>query len=146
MTNSTGKFIRIRRHGPIAKVEQLTGQGLAEVNSVIKGQKFDSRMDLKDLHVADKYKDNIEPLILRNSDLFASKDTELGHTDTVRMKIYTGSADPIKLRPYQAPLNNRKIIDETIDEMLDAKDITRSRSPWSFPVVIVDKKNGSERF
>ena len=45
VTNSTGKFIRIRRHGPIAKVEQLTGQGLAEVISVIKGQKFDSRMD-----------------------------------------------------------------------------------------------------
>ena len=146
VTNSTGKFIRIRRHGPIAKVEQLTGQGLAEVNSVIKGQKFDSRMDLKDLHVADKYRDNIEPLILRNSDLFASKDTELGHTDTVRMKIDTGSADPIKLRSYRTPLNNRKIIDETIDEMLDAKVIRRSRSPWSFPVVIVDKKDGSKRF
>ena len=146
VTNSTGKFIRIRRHGPIAKVEQLTGQGLAEVNSVIKGQKFDSMMDLKDLHVADKYRDNIEPLILRNSDLFASKDTELGHTDTVRMKIDTGSADPIKLRPYRTPLNNRKIIDETIDEMLDAKVIRRSRSPWSFPVVIVDKKDGSKRF
>ena len=56
VTNSTGKFIRIRRHGPIAKVEQLTGQGLAEVNSVIKGQKFDSTMDLKDLHVAGKYR------------------------------------------------------------------------------------------
>ena len=146
VTNSTGKFIRIRRHGPIAKVEQLTGQGLAEVNSVIKGQKFDSTMDLKDLHVADKYRGNIEPLILRNSDLFASKDTELGHTDTVRMKIDTGSADPIKLRPYRTPLNNRKIIDETIDEMLDAKVIRRSRSPWSFPVVIVDKKDGSKRF
>ena len=146
VTNSTGKFIRIRRHGPIAKVEQLKGQGLAEVNSVIKGQKFDSTMDLKDLHVADKYRDNIEPLILRNSDLFASKDTELGHTDTVRMKIDTGSADPIKLRPYRTPLNNRKIIDETIDEMLDAKVIRRSRSPWSFPVVIVDKKDGSKRF
>ena len=24
--------------------------------------------------------------------------------------------------------------------------IRRSRSPWSFPVVIVDKKNGSKRF
>ena len=146
VTNSTGKFIRIRRHGPKAKVEQLTGQGLAVVNSVIKGQKFDSTMDMKDLHVADKYRDNIEPLILKNSDLFASKDTELGHTDTVRIKIDTGSADPIKLRPYWTPLNNRKIIDETIDEMLDAKVIRRSRSPWSFPVVIVDKKDGSKRF
>ena len=113
---------------------------------MIKGQEFDSRMVLKDLHVADKYRDNIEPLILRNSDLFASKDTELGHTDTVRMKIDTGSADQIKLRPYWTPLNNTKIIDEHIDEKLDAKVIRRSRSPWSFPVVIVDKKDGSKRF
>ena len=29
--------------------------------------------------------------------------------------------------------------------MLDADVIPRSRSPWSFPVVIVDKKDGSKR-
>ena len=55
-------------------------------------------------------------------------------------------ANPIKLRPFQTPLNNRKIIDQTIDEMLDANVIRRSRSPLSFPVVIVDKKDGSKRF
>ena len=47
-------------------------------------------MDLKDLHVSDKYKDNKEPLILKHSDLFTSRDTELGHTDTVRMKMIQG--------------------------------------------------------
>ena len=127
-------------------MEQLTSKGLAEVNSVIKGQKFDSRINLKKLHVSDKYRDNIEPLILKDSDLFASTDTELGHTNTVRINIDTGSADPIKLKPYQTPLNNRKIIDETIDDMLDTKVIRRSKSPWSFPVVIVDNKDGSKRF
>ena len=30
--------------------------------------------------------------------------------------------------------------------MLDADVIPRSRSPWSFPVVIVDKKDDSKRF
>ena len=50
-------------------------------------------MDLKDLHVYDKLRDNIEPLILKNSNLFASKDTELGHSDTVRIKIDTGIAE-----------------------------------------------------
>lgn len=74
------------------------------------------------------------------------KDSELSHTDTSRMKIDTGNHPPIKLRPYRTPLNNRKVIDEAIDEMLEAKVIERSNSPWSFPVVIVDKKDGSKRF
>ena len=78
--------------------------------------------------------------------MFASKDTEHGQTDTVRMKIDTGDADTIKLRPYRTPLNNRKIIDKTIDEMLDVKVIRRSRSPWSSAEVIVDKKDGSNDF
>ena len=30
--------------------------------------------------------------------------------------------------------------------MLEAKVIRRSKSPWSFPVVIVDKRDGSKRF
>ena len=38
------------------------------------------------------------------------------------------------------------VIDKAVDEMLDADVIRRSRSPWSFPVVIVDKKDGSKRF
>ena len=46
------------------------------------------------------------------------------------------------MRPYRTPLQI-EIIDKAIDEMLDANVIPRSRSPWSFPVVIVGKKDGS---
>ena len=38
------------------------------------------------------------------------------------------------------------MIEEAVDEMLEAKIISRSRSDWSFPVVIVDKKDGTKRF
>ena len=96
MTNRTNRLIRMGKHRPLANVEQLTTQRLAEINSVIRGQKLDCRMDLKDLHVYDKLRDNIKPLILKNSNSFASKDTELGNTDTVRMRIDTGIADSIK--------------------------------------------------
>ena len=46
------------------------------------------------------------------------------------------------MRPYRTPIKNREVIDKAINEMLDADVIIRSRSPWSFPVVIVDKKDG----
>ena len=62
----------------------------------------------------------------------------------MKMKIDTGNANPIKLRPYRMPLNNRYIIDETIDEILESNIIRRSQSLWSFPVVIVDQKDGSK--
>ena len=71
---------------------------------------------------------------------------ELSHTDIVKMKIDTGEHPPIKLRPYRIPLNNRKVTDSATDELLDAKIIQRSKSPWCFPVVTVDKKDGSKRF
>ena len=50
------------------------------------------------------------------------------------------------MRPYRTPMKNRDVIDKAIDEMLGAYVIRRSRSPWSFPVVIVDKKDDSMRF
>ena len=62
------------------------------------------------------------------------------------MHIDVGKNNPIKMRPYGTPMKNREVIDKAIDEMLDADVIRRSRSPWSFPVVIVDKKDGSIRF
>ena len=61
------------------------------------------------------------------------------------MKIDTKKNDPIKMRPYRTPLKNREVIDKAIGEMLDAV-IRKSRSLWSFPVGIVDKKDGSKRF
>ena len=62
------------------------------------------------------------------------------------MKIETGTQQPIKLKQYRTPIQKIDVIDKALDEMLDANVIRRSKSPWSFPVVIVDKKDGSKRF
>ncbi|ESP04171.1 hypothetical protein LOTGIDRAFT_237470 [Lottia gigantea] len=59
-------------------------------------------------------------------DIFASSDTELGQTDTVKMKIDVGDHPPIKLRPYRTPLNKTKIVDKEIDDMLGAGIIAHS--------------------
>ena len=62
------------------------------------------------------------------------------------MQIDIGNNVPIKMKPYRTPVKNREVINKAMNEMLDADVIRRSRSPWSFPVVIVDKKDGSKRF
>ena len=78
--------------------------------------------------------------------MFANKDSELGHTETLKMNIDVGNSEPIKMRPYRTLIKNREVIDKAIDEMLQAGVIRRLRSPWSFLVVIVDKKDCSKRF
>lgn len=60
------------------------------------------------------------------------------------MSIDTGDHHPIRKRPYRA-LNKRRIISQAVDEMLAAKVIERSVSPWSFLMVIVKKADGSNR-
>ena len=70
----------------------------------------------------------------------------MGHTDTVKMQLDAGEHPPIKMKPYRTPLNKRAVIDNAVDEMLEAGIIRKSRPPWSFPVVVVDKKDGSKRF
>ena len=101
---------------------------------------------LKDLNAPAENKDTIKELINKNKDVFASKDSELGHTGILKMKIDTGQHLPIKLKVYRAPLHKREVIEKTVDETLSANIIRKSRSPWSFPVVIVDKQDGLKRF
>ena len=51
-----------------------------------------------------------------------------------------------KDKPYFTPLKNRPIVDKAIDDMLADDTIHPSVSPWSSPIVIVPKKDGSKRF
>ena len=88
----------------------------------------------------------IQSLINQNTELFAAKDSDLGHTDTVTMRIDTGDHPPSKLRPYRTQLNNRPVIDKATDEMMEAGIISRSKSPYTFPVAISDKHDGTKRF
>ena len=61
------------------------------------------------------------------------------------MQIDIGNNVPIKMKPYRTPIKNSEAINKAINEILDADVIRRSRSPWSFPVAIVDKKAGNKR-
>ncbi|CAC5382192.1 unnamed protein product [Mytilus coruscus] len=84
-------------------------------------------------------------MIRDNEDIFATSDKDLGCTDTVQMTIDTGDHQPIKLKPYRAPLNQRKIIDKAIEELLEANIIRKSRSAWAAPIIIVSKKDKTSR-
>ena len=100
----------------------------------------------QNINTLPSFLDIVEEHVRYKLDLFAKKDTELGETQAVKMKIDIGDHKPINLKPYRTPSTKRPIVDKAIDDMLAANVIQPSRSPWSFPIVIVDKKDGSKRF
>lgn len=60
--------------------------------------------------------------------------------------IDTGDSRPIHQHPYRHSPFERNLIEKQVEEMLRDGIIRESRSPWSSPVVLVKKPNGSWRF
>ncbi len=60
-------------------------------------------------------------------------------------KITLTNRKPVKVKPYQIPLQLRDAVAEEIQEMEDLGIIERSDSPYCSPMVVVRKKGGSVR-
>ena len=60
--------------------------------------------------------------------------------------IDTGEAAPIKQPPYRLPPHYKQWVRDEIKELLKCGIIRPSISPWSSPIVIIPKKNGSGGF
>ena len=91
-------------------------------------------------------KDQITIFLAGQRDIFAADMSELGETHLTTHRIDTGDAPPIKQRPYRtAPALNAEI-ERQVNDMLRHDVIRPSTSPWSSPVVLVKKKDGTYRF
>ena len=88
----------------------------------------------------------VKDLLVKFSDVFVTSDGKVGTTNLVKHVIDTGNAIPVKT-PYRPPaFAKRAIIEENLDQMLKDDIIEPSKSPWSSPVVLAKKKDGSNRF
>ena len=142
LINQSDKFFHFRRGTVVGQGESLEEHDIKSVNEI---NCKDNAECMANIDVPEEYKNQIKKYISSNRNLFAQKDTELGHTETVKMKLDTGGIFLLKNRPYRLPLIKRKCVDKAIDELMEANIIERSRSPWSFPIVIVGKRDGTTR-
>ena len=78
--------------------------------------------------------------------VFSLQDGERGETGLVTMSIDTGDASPCRQPPRRMPFVVRQEVTKQLRDMQKNGVIQPSASPWSSPVVMVKKKDGSHRF
>ena len=80
------------------------------------------------------------------SDLFDESRKPRKSKSTVKHRINTEHHTPVSQGAYRVSSTERRIIQEEVTKMLKKGVIQPSESPWSSPVVLVKKKDGSWRF
>ena len=88
----------------------------------------------------------LKELLVANAKVFALDETELGATGTITHTINTGSHPPIRQQPRRIHFALRDRVTQMVQDMLDNKIVQPSSSPWSSPIILVEKKDGSFRF
>ena len=107
---------------------------------------------LKDIYartkqsIDEEYHQDVATLLNEYSDVFSQGDHDIGRTDKIKHSIHTTCAAPIRQRPRRHPMGQREEVENQVQDMLDRGIIKPSTSPWSSPIVLVDKKDGTKRF
>ena len=104
--------------------------------------------------MCDESKDNLTPdqigpvksLLNKVGSIFSTGKPDLGSTDLVTHRINTGESQPLKQAARRLPFSKRQESDKEVQRMLKQGIIEPSCSPWSSPIVLVRKKDGSLRF
>jgi len=102
----------------------------------------------QDLHVGpltDHQQIQFQQLIGKNEDICAKSQTDIGRTGLIKHHVYTGDAEPLAKHPYRCNPKKWEFLKEEIKKLEERSLISRSKSPWASPVVIVDKKGGDLR-
>ncbi|GFX46344.1 retrovirus-related Pol polyprotein from transposon 297 [Trichonephila clavipes] len=96
--------------------------------------------------LSDEQRNKLSELLRKFSGLFTKTDKSIAAKTNVKHRIFTGDHAPINQRAYRVSPTERRIIHEEVQKMLDEGIVQPSESPWSSPVVLVRKKDGSWRF
>lgn len=97
-------------------------------------------------HLDSVQQHQLRQIIAQYHDVFSTTDTDMGRTDKVQHRIDTGDSPPIKQAPRRIPFAQQEEVEIMLRDMEQSGVIEESQSPWTSPVVLVKKKDGSTRF
>lgn len=103
-------------------------------------------LDVNDTDLSQEEQVCMHQLLEKYLGVFAYTPDQLGRCTVVKHTIDTGQHPPVRLRSYHTSPANRKEIKKQVSEMLENDIILPSVPPWSSPVVLVKKSDGTMRF
>ena len=84
-------------------------------------------------------------LVTEYEDIFSKDSSDLGKSGLLEHAIGTGDSKPVKQPPRRVPPYQREVINQQLGELLTTGRIEPSQSPWSSPVVLTKKHDGTYR-
>lgn len=97
-------------------------------------------------HLDQGRQDKVLQLLTGFSDVFSKNSDDLGRIDLVQHWINTEGAASIRQPPRRLPFSQREEAKGQVDKLSKHGIIESPSSPWTSPVVLVHKKDGSFRF
>jgi len=94
---------------------------------------------------AEKEEPQLTQLLKEYEDIFEEPRSLPPHRSHDHRIILKEGTSPISVRPYRYPVLQKDMIEQTVEEMLEAGVVRPSQSPYSSPIVLVKKKDGTWR-
>ena len=87
------------------------------------------------------YVNGIRDIVMHYREQFVILNEKTGSTSYLPFEIDTQGARPIAQRPYRLPIAYETEVNRQLSQMLEEGIISRSKSPWASPMVVVKKKD-----
>ena len=105
----------------------------------------DAIMNRDSIDIDIESKKAVIKIITEFKEIFSKDNYDIGHCPILKHEIDVFDAKPIAQPLRRAPLHLEKKIDDMIQELEEKGIIRESSSPWSSPIVVVQKKSGDIR-
>ena len=85
-------------------------------------------------------------LLREYADVFSIRSSDLGRTSVLQHRITTGIENPIHVPHRRIPPARKEEVHRFLHDMLENGIVEPFEGPWSSPIVLAKKKDGSLRF
>ena len=96
-------------------------------------------------YLSDEEERQVAQLLIKHKHVFSLSDGDVGRTSLLQHRINTGNAAPIHQDPRRTPPWKQAEVERRVNTLLESGMIEESSSPWASNVVLVTKKDGSQR-